>query len=262
MNVLTVRTALAAFLGSPRSWTTFEKNWLAVFSAVIVGVFFITDDTPVALIASITGMLSVVLTAKGLLGSYPFGLINVVLYGWIAYEYGLYGETMLNWIYYAPLQIVGLWLWARRTRRDTADERTRVVLARSLTARQMIFVVTGAAVAIAAYAGLLAVIGGKAVGLDSATTVLSVLGMALMIMRFREQWALWIVVDVISIIMWVVVLADGGTAWAMVVMWTAYLVNAVYGYLRWSRMIAVQQEVPEVTSGVIAGDVAEEVTVP
>ncbi len=51
-----------------------------------------------------------------------------------------------------------------------------------------------------------------------------------MILRYREQWLLWIVLNVLSILLW----------WeenpAMRVMYIAYLVNSIYGFYNWTKL--------------------------
>lgn len=70
---------------------------------------------------------------------------------------------------------------------------------------------------------------GNSVALDGVTTVLVVAAQLLMILRYREQWLLWIVINILSIILW----AD--TA-AMYIMFSAYLLNSLYGYYNWSKL--------------------------
>lgn len=229
------------WFGSWNHWTTFEKSWLVLFTVINISVFFAVDDTILGLIISLTGMICVVMVAKGLIGNYLFGIVQVSLYGYLSYKYGLYGEAMLNLAFYLPTQFIGLWVWNKRkvTVKDT-DE----VIARKLTTLQSTLITVAAIGLIAGYAWLLSVIGGAEVGLDSATTVLSVIAQILMIMRFREQWLIWILVNALSIVMWVFTLnGQDGTSWTMVVMWSAFLINSVYGYWNWSRMAENQKEV-------------------
>ena len=52
--------------------------------------------------------------------------------------------------------------------------------------------------------------------------------MILMAWRYMEQWVLWIVVDIVSVWMWYLTIdANGARDIAMLVMWSAYLVNRV-----------------------------------
>lgn len=48
-----------------KDWNLSEKIWLFTFTAVNLYLFFAWHDTWIGLTASITGMLCVVLTAKG-----------------------------------------------------------------------------------------------------------------------------------------------------------------------------------------------------
>jgi len=51
-----------------------------------------------------------------------------------------------------------------------------------------------------------------------------------MAFRYREQWMLWIIVNIVSVIMWVNI-GDP----MMILMWSAYLINAIYGFVKWSK---------------------------
>ena len=73
------------------------------------------------IISSVTGVACVVLTGKGKLSAYLFGLVNCVLYAIISYQAKLYGETMLNAIYYVPMQFVGFYVWSRHMDQDTGE---------------------------------------------------------------------------------------------------------------------------------------------
>ena len=52
-----------------------------------------------------------------------------------------------------------------------------------------------------------------------------------MMMRYREQWLLWIIIDAITVVMWILV-GD----FIMVTMWAVYLINAFYGYYNWTKI--------------------------
>jgi nicotinamide mononucleotide transporter len=72
---------------------------------------------------------------------------------------------------------------------------------------------------------------------DSATSVLSVIAMFLMVRRFMEQWTLWVAVNIISIVMWSIALVKGESHSAlMVIMWIFYLANSINGWITWVRL--------------------------
>lgn len=223
-----------------KDWTLFEKLWLVIFTLVNVYLFFVWDDTFLGLITSISGMLCVVLVAKGKISNYYFGIIQTGTYAYIAYGYGLYGEVMLNGLFYFPLQFVGLYLWSKNKSKQTIQgEEIQVSV---LTKRGWLLTLSSFLVIFVLYAYLLERIGGNVVWIDSATTTLSMIAQILMLKRFTEQWLFWIAVNVLSIALWVkALLLQGGNDISMLVMWSAFLINSMYGYYNWSKVYKHQK---------------------
>ena len=106
-------------------WKKLEVTWLLIACAVIVGLSIYWDDTVMGIISSTTGVVCVVCTGKGKLSAYIFGLVNTVLYAVISYKAALYGETMLNALYYVPMQFVGFYVWSRHMNDETHEVRKK-----------------------------------------------------------------------------------------------------------------------------------------
>ena len=198
--------------------------------------------------AGIAGVFCVVLVAKGSIWNYLFGLVNVSLYAWISYKASLYGDACLNAFYYLPMQFIGWWQWRRRAeisplpslgREDRAeasvgrdergdavetpvrDERGRnTVRARRMDWTWRIVLALGCAAAVVACGFALRHFGDPQPFKDSATTVLSIVAQALMALAFMEQWALWIITNVLSVIMWSILAFRGERhSGLVVIMW-------------------------------------------
>jgi nicotinamide mononucleotide transporter len=215
-----------------RNWTLFEQSWLAIFTLIAVGLSYTWGDTLFSFSVFITGVICVVLVARGNIWNYSYGLYNAGGYAWLSYQNGLFGEVMLNAGYFLPAQIVGIFLWKKNLAEGT-----------TVTMRRMGWQNTCAWLAASglgtiAYGAILQTIPGQNTPFfDSCSTVLSVIAMVLMIYRYREQWILWIIVDIVSVAMWALRLGDGiEGAPAMLVMWSAYLVNAFYGWYKWNKL--------------------------
>ncbi|PLS17484.1 nicotinamide riboside transporter PnuC [Bacillus sp. M6-12] len=218
-----------------KDWTLFEKVWIVIFTLINVYLFFAWDDSLLGFVSSLTGMICVVLVAKGKIANYYFGIIQTGTYAYISYTYGLYGEAMLNGLFYFPIQFIGIYTWSKHKTPDSTIGEDVVV--KRLSAKGWVYLVLISAVSSAGYAYILHLIGGQQVRLDSVAVVLSIVAQLLMLQRFAEQWALWIVVNILSIILWVITLVKtGGNDWSMMVMWSAFLVNSIYGYVNWIRM--------------------------
>ncbi|RSD26901.1 nicotinamide riboside transporter PnuC [Mesobacillus subterraneus] len=225
-----------------KDWTAFEKSWLLIFTAVNIYLFFAWEDSLLGLISSITGMLCVVLVAKGKISNYYFGIIQTSTYAYIAYTYGLYGEAMLNGLFYFPVQFIGIYMWKKNQLKNSESVKGEDIPVQRLTKQGWVKLLAVVAISIVAYGFFLKYLGGKSVWIDSATNVLSVSAQILMLRRFAEQWALWISVNVLSIILWFgALVSTGGNELSMLVMWSAFLVNSIYGYMNWTKMSKEQE---------------------
>lgn len=210
-----------------------------IVSNIVYSVLTGTLDV-VGSLAGITGVLCVVLVAKGSIWNYAFGLVNVSLYAWISYKAALYGDAGLNALYYLPMQFVGWWQWRKRGAAVSETEsggKTVQVRARRFDWGQRILLAIGCSAAVVACGCLLKYLGDPQPFKDSATTVLSIVAQALMALAFMEQWVLWIITNVISVIMWAVCVSRGEShAGVMVIMWSFYLLNSINGLRVWLKL--------------------------
>ena len=191
-------------------------------------------------VAGIAGVLCVVLVAKGSIWNYLFGIINVSMYAYISYKASLYGDAALNAVYYVPMQFIGWWQWRKRGAAMSAAEAGESgvqVKARRFTCNQRILLALGCAAGVIAVGYVLKHFGDPQPFKDSATTVLSIVAQALMALAFMEQWALWIITNIISVVMWCICVARGEAhAAVMVIMWTFYLLKSLNGFRVWMNL--------------------------
>ena len=224
-------TELKRYLKSEvTGWKRWEVAWLALATAVILGISLYWGENIIGLVAALTGVWCVILTGKGKRSSFLFGIVNAALYAVVAFSAKYYGEVMLNVLYYLPMGVVGWFAWKKHMNDDTGE-----VVEKRLPLKKGVFVYAATGVVIALYGFLLAKLGGNLPYVDSMSTVVSVVAQILSIGRLMEQWVLWIVVDVVTVIMWGVDFANGGETIATLVMWSIYLINAVIMFVRWYR---------------------------
>lgn len=214
-------------------WSKFELTWLILSSLIMVVLSIIWGDSTLALISGITGVIGVVLAAKGKVSTYVFATINVAIYAWLTFNNHLYGEFMLNAFYYIPMNFVGFYLWSRHKDEESGD-----VEGKTLTPKQLVILLITVTVIVLVYWQILSRIGGQLALIDAMSTVFSVVALIMQVARYAEQWLLWIIVNVVSVLMWVLLLGKDPSAVTMVVMWAAYLMNSVYGYINWKKLAA------------------------
>lgn len=210
-----------------------------IASNIIYSVLSETLDV-VGSIAGIAGVLCVVLVAKGSIWNYLFGIVNVSMYAYISYKAALYGDAALNAFYYVPMQFIGWWQWRKRgaaMSESEADGAGVQVKARRFSWRQRAVLAVGCAAAVVVGGFVLRHFGDPQPFKDSTTTVLSIVAQALMALAFMEQWALWIITNVVSVVMWSICVARGEAhAAVMVIMWVFYLLNSLNGFRVWLKL--------------------------
>lgn len=211
-------------------WKAAEIIWLVFASAVILGLSLYWGDSVIGIAAALTGIWCVIFTGKGKRSSFVFGFINVLCYAYIALIERFYGEVMLNMLYYVPMSFVGWFAWSKHMDDETGEvSKTKMSLKTSIVT----YAVT--LISIFVYGYILKLMGGKMPYVDSMSTVVAVVAQVLSVKRLTEQWVLWIVVDVVSVIMWGINFVNGNEHISVVAMWAIYLINAVVMYLKWHK---------------------------
>ncbi|MGL4561270.1 MAG: nicotinamide riboside transporter PnuC, partial [Brevinema sp.] len=170
--------------------------------------------------------------------NYAFGIISVSF--WLAYVIfwsPLIWDGLIN-IVYLILNFYGLYYWLHPKKKQKKEG--SIALTRALTKKEKISYTVIATIGIS----ILTMIGlhiGRydhfSQGLTDATsTILAILGQWFMSLKVLENWYMWILVNLISIPLYISI---GSYTLAMV--WLAYLINAIYGYILWKKNMEVEQ---------------------
>lgn len=217
-------------------WTGFEKGLLVVATILMVVLSIIWKDTPIGLLSSVTGIISVILCAKGKVSNYTFGTVYVVAYAYVAYQNKFYGEVMMNLLYYVPMNVIGFILWTK-ARKSASNTESKEVETRSMTTKGKMITAVVVVAAIYTYYLLLNYMGGSLALIDSCTTIIAIIAMYFQVARYTESWIMWIISNLVSIVLWAVaMITQGSSNITMLLMWTAYLVNSIYGYINWKKL--------------------------
>ena len=219
-------------------WKKSDIVWLATATAIILGLSLYWKENIIGILCSLTGVWCVILTGKGKLSSYIFGTLNVLLYSYVAFGAKYYGEVMLNLLYYFPMNFVGFFSWKKHM-----DDEEGEVSKKRLPLKTSLLVYMGTAAAIFGYGLVLRRLGGNLPFVDSMSTVISVVAQILCVLRYAEQWVLWIIVDIVTVIMWAFAFVNGGESVATLLMWTVYLLNAIIMFVKWYKGAEKKHEV-------------------
>jgi nicotinamide mononucleotide transporter len=206
-----------------------ENCWLIVATLSVLIVSLILGDSIMGITSAISGIMCVVLTARGKISAYYFGVVNCILYSIIAYQQTLYGETLLNTCYYLPLQFIGFKVWKKHL------NETYTVKPISLSFNEKIILIAGIILGTLCLGLILQNYGDKIPFIDAFTTVASVIAMTLSAKRYSEQWYIWISINILSIYMWTNRYLSNGENIATLMMWIVFLLNSFYGLYKWQK---------------------------
>ncbi|AKA47044.1 TPA: nicotinamide riboside transporter PnuC [Haemophilus influenzae] len=208
-------------------WKPFEVVWLALFIIAQIWVYVQTPDSWLAMISGISGILCVVLVSKGKISNYFFGLIFAYTYFYVAWGSNFLGEMNTVLYVYLPSQFIGYFMWKANMQNSDGGES---VIAKALTVKGWMTLIVVTAVGTLLFVQALQAAGGSSTGLDGLTTIITVAAQILMILRYREQWLLWIGLNILSIFLW-------AETPAIYLMYSAYLLNSLYGYYNWTKLV-------------------------
>lgn len=156
------------------------------------------------------------------------GLIMPMVSMWIYYSRGLYADFAMN-IYYLVMAIYGYIVWTFNLRRRVKATLpvTHISLS-SLVLTTIVFAVVYAAIA----AWLVFLTDSNVPYWDAFTTAMSIIGTWMLARKYLEQWLAWFMVDAVCVGLYIY---KGIYLYAA--LYCAYTILAVFGYLRWRRMM-------------------------
>lgn len=188
-------------------------------------------------IISFSGVLSVVMATKKKISTYLWGFINSLFLGLYAFAYGYIGNFQLNIIFFLPLQIVGIYKWFYNMENN-------LVLINNLYFYDYIKIIFAIIILIVGFYYEIPFITKLITNqeyifinniycylLDVISTSLSIVAQILMINRNKEQWILWIIVDILQIALYSI----NDIIINIVIMWCVFLCNACNGLFIWYK---------------------------
>lgn len=218
-----------------QGWSLKSGLYAIALIAFQIIFYVIYPENPFSFIAGVSGIAAVVLTAQRKAGSYYFGLIQTAILLVVGFEAGLIGETGEN-LFYFITQFVGMREWKKHLVTEDA-----IVETRKLSVTQWIITVLSIVVLTVIVGSIFASLNGTQPFIDSLTLIIAFVGQFLMVKRYREQWTFWGVLNVVSLYQWFTL---GNMS--LVALYIGFLINTVYGYVKWNQGVKQKEEVATV----------------
>jgi len=178
----------------------------------------------IEIVAVLLGIANIVLIIRRSVWNFPVAIVMVALYFIIFRDAKLYSDAGLQ-IFFAAINLYGWWSW-NRNKGDSG-----VISVRRLPATGYALWITGSILAIWAWGAIMhAETDASYPYWDASVAMLSILGQILMTRRFVENWHYWIIVNIISIPLYIVKdlhLTAG--------LYGIFLVLAIAGLVEWRK---------------------------
>ena len=213
-------------------WEKHELYGLIIIASTILFNALILNDSIVAIISAICGILYTILAGKGKISCYLFGLTGTCFYSYLAFKNALFGNLLLYMGYYLPMQIIGIFQWKKHLKKSNNE-----IIKTKLSKIELKKLLVITFLSVFCFIGVLHTFKDSHPIIDGITTILSLLGMYLTVKRAIEQWIIWTIVNFLSIIMWVCVATSGQKIYSTIIMWCVYFILGLYFYYKWNKEI-------------------------
>ncbi len=184
--------------------------------------------SPIEILASLTGLVSVYLTVKNKIANWPWGIVSVLLFGWLFWTSRLYSDAGLQILYFLPMQFYGWRVWKKAG--PQGDDDLPVTLLSPVSRAGWL----GVTLLLALGLGFVMATRTNAAlpYWDAALTAASITAQYLDARKKLESWLLWIAVDMVSVFY----LYPKQHLYITTGLYALFLILAVSGLLRWGRL--------------------------
>lgn len=182
------------------------------------------------IVGTLLGLLYLWLEYKANIWVWIVGAIMPMVHGMLYLQSGIYADAAMQ-LYYVAAGIYGLFVWLRGQKRS--EKRIDI----QHTPKQWIFSLVAVYVVlhISLYFLLTEFTDSRVPLFDSMSTALSIVAMWMLSRKLVEQWLVWLVVDMISVGLY---LYKGIPITAM--LYLLYCALAVAGYMRWRKQVLIK----------------------
>ncbi len=175
--------------------------------------------------AVIFGLLSVWYSKQENILVYPTGIISVLIYVYITFQYKLYADTGIN-LYYFAMSVYGWYNWLKK---DDVTSKQLPITWNSRSENHLSLLFLACSFLLIRWV-LISFTDSDVPNWDATTTSFALVGMWLMAKKKIENWIAWIITDVISVPLYMY----KGLPFTAV-QFLIFTVLAIWGYFAWKK---------------------------
>lgn len=221
-----------------RYFTKTEILLWSVSAALIITAFLIFDRMNfLTLAASLVGITSLILCAKGNPIGQALMIVFSILYGIISLGFSYYGEMITYLGMTMPMAIISLFSWIKNPYNGNKSE----VRVNCISRREMIFALLLTAAVTVIFCFILKAFG--TANLIPSTVSVTTSFLAAYLTFRRSPWfaAAYAANDLVLIVLWTLAAVNDLSYISVTVCFAAFLANDLYGFISWRKMQKRQQ---------------------
>lgn len=218
-------------INSFKALTKFERIlWLSSVSVILVSSLFSGTDI-ISISASLIGVTSLILLAKGFVAGQVLMIIFSVIYAMISYGFGYYGELLTYAGMTLPMAVISLVSWILHPYKQTNE-----VEVSKLNSKKIIFIAISSVIVTLIFYFILKYL--NTANLIPSTVSVLTSYIAATLTAFRSPYfALgYAINDLVLILLWTLASFEKTSYIPMAVCFTVFFVNDMYGFICWKKM--------------------------
>lgn len=210
----------------------FERRlWFISLLCALVAYTLSPARDALTLIASLVGLTSLILNARGEVLGQMLMVLFSLLYGVISYSFRYYGEMITYLGMTMPIAAAAVVSWMRHPFKDSAEVAVRPLRKKEAA---VLLLLTAGVTWVFYY--ILQAFGTANLVLSTLSVATSFLGASLTFLRSPYYALGYASNDVVLIVLWILASAQNPAYLPMILCFFMFLINDLYGYAAWKRM--------------------------
>ena len=218
-----------------REWSI----WLGSIIIVLISNLATKDFDLLTLVAALTGVTSLIFAAKGNVWGQVLMILFSILYGIISFRFRYWGEMLTYLGMTLPMAVWSTITWIKNPSENNGNE----VQIQSLSKKHIVALCISGIIVTAVYYYILKSFNTPNIIFSTISIITSFIAASLTMLR-SSYYAVWYAVnDVVLIILWVLASLKDPTYIPVVVNFSIFFMNDMYGFMSWKQRELEQAEV-------------------
>ena len=218
-----------------REWSI----WLGSIIIVLISNLATKDFDLLTLVAALTGVTSLIFAAKGNVWGQVLMILFSILYGIISFRFRYWGEMMTYLGMTLPMAVWSTITWIENPSENNGNE----VQIQSLSKKHIVALCISGIIVTAVFYYILKSFNTPNIIFSTISIITSFIAASLTMLR-SSYYAVWYAVnDVVLIILWVLASLKDPAYSPVVVNFSIFFMNDMYGFMSWKQRELEQAEV-------------------